>query len=149
MLASATSKPQEVGKGKKVLKGFKEFIMRGNLVELAVAFVIGGAFATVVSATVAVILDLVGKAGGAPNFSGYVPGGIHVGAWVTAVISFVILAAVVYFLVVVPYNKLQARMSRGEEPAPPAPDIALLTEIRDLLANQSGSTNVRGGGGLS
>jgi large conductance mechanosensitive channel len=132
-----------------MLRGFKDFIMRGNLVELAVAFVIGGAFATVVQATVRVILDIVGKAGGAPNFSGYHPGGIHVGAWVTAVISFLILAAVVYFLVVTPYNALQARMSRGEEAAPPAPDIALLTEIRDLLANRPGATSVEGGGGLT
>ena len=52
-----------------MLKGFKDFIMRGNLVELAVAFVIGGAFATVVQATVTVILDIVGKAGSAPSFS--------------------------------------------------------------------------------
>jgi large conductance mechanosensitive channel len=51
--------------------------------------------------------------------------------------------------VVVPYNKLQERMSRGEEAAPPAPDIALLTEIRDLLAGRAGSTTVEGGGGLS
>lgn len=132
-----------------MLKGFKDFIMRGNLVELAVAFVIGGAFATVVQATVTVILDIVGKAGGSPNFSGYQPGGIHVGAWITALISFLILAAVVYFLVVTPYNALQERMSRGEEAAPPAPDIALLTEIRDLLANRPGGTTVEGGGGLS
>jgi large conductance mechanosensitive channel len=132
-----------------MLRGFKDFIMRGNLVELAVAFVIGGAFATVVQATVTVILDIVGKAGGSPNFSGYQPGGIHVGAWITALISFLILAAVVYFLVVTPYNALQERMSRGEEAAPPAPDIALLTEIRDLLANRPGGTTVEGGGGLS
>jgi len=132
-----------------MLKGFKDFIMRGNLVELAVAFVIGGAFATVVQATVTLILDIVGKAGKAPSFSSYQPAGIHVGAWITAVVSFLILAAVVYFLIVTPYNKLQERMSRGEEPAPPAPDIALLTEIRDLLANRPGSTTVEGGGGLT
>ena len=132
-----------------MLKGFKDFIMRGNLVELAVAFVIGGAFATVVQATVTLILDLIGKVGQTPSFSGYRPAGIHVGAWITAVISFLILAAVVYFLIVTPYNKLQERMSRGEEPAPPAPDIALLTEIRDLLANRPGGTTVEGGGGLS
>lgn len=132
-----------------MLKGFKDFLMRGNLVELAVAFVIGGAFASVVTATVGLLMDLIGKIGGTPNFSGYKPGGVHVGVWITAVIAFVILAAVVYFLVMVPYNKLQERMSRGEEPAPPAPDIALLTEIRDLLAGRSGTTNVQGGGGLS
>jgi large conductance mechanosensitive channel len=132
-----------------MLKGFKDFVMRGNLVELAVAFVIGAAFATVVTATVALIMDLVGKVGGTPDFSGYSPGGISIGAWLTAVISFLIMAAVVYFLVVTPYNKLQERMARGEEPAPPSPDIALLTEIRDLLAGRAGATNVQGGGGLS
>ena len=132
-----------------MLKGFKDFIMRGNLVELAVAFIIGGAFASVVTATVTLIMDIVGKVGGTPNFSSYTPGGISVGAWITAVISFVILAAVVYFLIVTPYNTLQARMARGEEPAAPAPDIALLTEIRDLLAGRPGTSNVEGGGGLS
>jgi large conductance mechanosensitive channel len=133
-----------------MLKGFKDFVMRGNLVELAVAFVIGGAFATVVTATVGVILDLIGKVGGTPDFSKYRPGGISVGVWLTAVISFLILAAVVYFLVVTPYNKVQERMSRGKEAAPPAPDIALLTEIRDLLAGRPGTPNVETvGGGLS
>jgi large conductance mechanosensitive channel len=133
-----------------VLKGFKDFVMRGNLVELAVAFIIGGAFATVVTATVALIMDLIGKVGGIPDFSGYNPGGVSVGAWITALISFLILAAVVYFLVVTPYNTLQARMARGEEAAPPAPDIALLTEIRDLLANRPGTPNVQiDQGGLS
>jgi large conductance mechanosensitive channel len=132
-----------------VLKGFKDFIMRGNLVELAVAFIIGGAFATVVTATVALIMDVVGKVGGTPDFSTYSPGGVSLGAWLTALISFLILAAVVYFLIVTPYNKLQERMSRGEEAAPPSPDIALLTEIRDLLANRPGGTSVEGGGGLT
>jgi large conductance mechanosensitive channel len=132
-----------------MLKGFKDFVMRGNLVELAVAFVIGAAFATVVTATVALIMDLIGKVGGTPDFSSYSPGGISIGAWLTAVISFLIMAAVVYFLIVTPYNKLQERMSRGEETAPPSPDIALLTEIRDLLAGRAGTTNVQGGGGLS
>ena len=58
-----------------MLKGFKDFIMRGNLVELAVAFVIGGAFATVVTATVGLIMDFIGKIGGTPDFSAYKPGG--------------------------------------------------------------------------
>lgn len=133
-----------------MLKGFKDFIMRGNLVELAVAFVIGGAFASVVTATVAVIMDIVGKFGGTPNFSKYKPGGVSVGAWITAVIAFLILSAVVYFLIVTPYNKIQERMAKGEEPAPPAADIALLTEIRDLLAGRPGTPNVEmGEGGLS
>ena len=99
--------------------------------------------------TVAVVMDVIGKVGGVPNFSKYKPGGIHIGVWITAVISFLIIAAVVYFFIVTPYNKLQSRMARGKEPAPPAPDIALLTEIRDLLANRPGGTTVEGGGGLT
>jgi large conductance mechanosensitive channel len=62
--------------------------------------------------------------------------GVNVGLFINAVISFLIVSAVIYFFVVTPYNKLQSRMARGEEPAPPAADIALLTEIRDLLAGR-------------
>ena len=125
-----------------MLKGFKDFIMRGNLVELAVAFVMGGAFATVVTATVAMLMDLIGKIGGTADFSKYRPGGIGVGVWLTALISFLVLAAVVYFLVMVPYNHLQSRIAQGKEAAPPAADIALLTEIRDLLAGERGTGTV-------
>ncbi|MDX6302246.1 MAG: large conductance mechanosensitive channel [Nocardioidaceae bacterium] len=134
-----------------MLRGFKDFIMRGNLVELAVAFIIGGAFATVVTSFTAVILSLIAKVTGGknPDMTSFKPGDIPVGAFLTAAIAFVILAAVVYFFVVTPYNRLQARMSRGEEAAPPAPDIALLTEIRDLLADRTGTSTVQGGGGLS
>lgn len=122
-----------------MLKGFKEFIMRGNFVEIAVGLIIALAFAEVVNAMVTVIMDLIGKAGGTPNFSAYQPGGVHVGLFLTALIAFLILAAVVYFLVVVPYNKLMERMARGEEEVPPEENIALLTEIRDLLATQRGA----------
>jgi large conductance mechanosensitive channel len=134
-----------------MLKGFREFIMRGNLVELAVAFVIGGAFATVVTSLTAVILSLVAKVTGGqnPDMTQFAPGDIPVGAFLTAFVAFLVLAAVVYFFVVVPYNKLQARISRGQEPAPPSADVALLTEIRDLLAGRGGTGNVQGGGGLS
>jgi large conductance mechanosensitive channel len=133
-----------------MLKGFKDFIMRGNLVELAVAFIIGGAFATVVTTFTAVILSLIAKVTGGrnPDMTSFKPGDVPVGAFLTAAIAFLILAFVVYFFVVTPYNRLQERMSRGEEPAPPAPDIALLTEIRDLLADRPGDARVEGGGGL-
>jgi large conductance mechanosensitive channel len=117
------------------MKGFKEFILRGNLVELAVAVIIALAFKTVVDAVVAMIMDLIGKAGGTPNFSDYAPGGVHVGAFITALISFVIVAAVVYFLVVLPYNKLKTMTAKPavEEAPVVEPEVALLTEIRDLL----------------
>jgi large conductance mechanosensitive channel len=132
-----------------MLKGFKDFIMRGNLVELAVAFVIGAAFATVVSSFTAVLMGFIGKIGGQPDFGSATIADVNVGNFINAVITFLIVAAVIYFFVVTPYNKLQARMAKGEEPAPPAPDIALLTEIRDLLANRPGTSNVQGGGGLT
>ena len=133
-----------------MLRGFKDFIMRGNLVEIAVAFIIGGAFATVVTTFTAVVLSLISKVTGeGVNFVRWQPGNVPVGAFLTAAISFLIVAAVVYFFVVTPYNRLQARMARGEEATPPSPDIALLTEIRDLLAGRPGTGNVQGGGGLT
>ncbi len=124
------------------MTGFRNFIMKGNLVELAVAFIMATAFAAVVTATVAVIMDLLGKAGGSPDFSSYSPGGVSVGAWLTALVSFVIMAAVVYFLVVTPYTKAQDKFfpkAATEEAGTPA-DVALLQEIRDLLAAQRGTT---------
>jgi large conductance mechanosensitive channel len=132
-----------------MVKGFKDFIVRGNLIELAVAFIIGAAFATVVSTFTAVLMGFVGKIGGQPDFGSVSIADVNVGNFINAVISFVIVAAVIYFFVVTPYNKLQERMSKGEEPAPPSPDIALLTEIRDLLAGRPGTSNVQGGGGLT
>jgi large conductance mechanosensitive channel len=120
------------------MTGFKNFILRGNLVELAVAFVMAAGFAAVVTATVALLMDVVGKAGGTPDFSSYAPGGVGVGAWITAVISFVILAAVVYFFIVKPYTEAKERYFPSPEPGTPE-DIKLLQEIRDLLAAQSGN----------
>ena len=114
------------------MTGFKNFILRGNLVELAVAFIMATAFAAVVTATVAVIMGLIGKAGGHPDFNSYKPGGLLIGAWLTALISFVILAAVVYFLIVKPYTAAKERYFPSEADGVPA-DVALLEEIRDLL----------------
>lgn len=130
-----------------MLKGFKDFIMRGNLVELAVAFIIGGAFATVVTSFTAMILSLIAKASGGknPDMTSFTPGDIPVGAFLTATIAFLIIAFVVYFFVVTPYNKVQGRMARGEQAAPPAADIALLTEIRDLLAGNAPGPSVEMG----
>ena len=121
------------------MTGFRNFILRGNLVELAVAFIMATAFALVVTTFTAIILDLIGKAGGTPDFSNYTPGGVHVGAFITAVITFLIIAAVVYFLVVTPYTKAKERFFPAEPEGTPA-DVALLTQIRDLLARQGGTT---------
>ncbi|HET7534649.1 MAG TPA: MscL family protein [Nocardioidaceae bacterium] len=128
-----------------MLKGFKEFVMRGNLVELAVAFIMATAFAVLVTETVNLLMSVLAKLSGnkKPDFSAWQPGGVPVGSWINAVITFVILAAVVYFVIVVPYNKLQARRARGEEPTPPSEEITLLTEIRDeLRARSRGTTGI-------
>jgi large conductance mechanosensitive channel len=119
------------------MSGFKNFILRGNIIELAVAFIMGTAFARVVTATVALILGLIGKLGGEPDFSAWKPGGLLVGAWLTALVSFLILAAVVYFLIVVPYTKAKERFFPAEATGTPA-DVAVLEEIRDLLASGRG-----------
>jgi large conductance mechanosensitive channel len=130
-----------------VIQGFKNFIMRGNVVDLAVAVVIGVAFTTVVTSfTTNIINPLIASIGGT-NVNGLawqIIGGnrktvMDFGAVITALINFVIVAAVVYFLVVVPMNMLAERRRRGEEPEPQAPaeDIVLLQEIRDLLRQRA------------
>jgi large conductance mechanosensitive channel len=123
------------------MTGFKNFILRGNLVELAVALIMALAFTAVIVATVDMLMDLIGKVGGTPDFSNYEPHGISVGAWLTALVSFVIIAAVVYFLIVLPYTKAQERFFPNEEPGTPE-DVKLLEEIRDLLATQRGRTTI-------
>ena len=115
------------------MKGFKDFVMRGNLVELAVAFIIATAFATVVKAFTDLLLGIIGKAGGKPDFNAYKPGGLPVGTFLTALVSFLIVAAIVYFFVVKPYEAAKARFSRTEVDAAPDEQIVLLREIRDAL----------------
>ena len=122
------------------MKGFRDFLMRGNLVELAVAVIIGTAFAAVVKAFTGMIMDIIGKFGGVPDFSSTSVAGISVGAFITALLTFVLTAAVVYWLVVIPYNTVSARLKKQEDQTESAPAVTsedLLTEIRDLLRNQA------------
>ena len=114
------------------MSGFKKFVMQGNVVELAVAFVLAAAVGLVVKAFVDVIMSLVGKIGGEPDFNSIQPGGVPIGAFITALVGFVILA-VVYLFVVKPYEAAKEHFSTPAEANAPA-DIALLTRIRDLLA---------------
>ncbi|MGI3780549.1 MAG: MscL family protein [Janthinobacterium lividum] len=122
------------------MKGFRDFLMRGNLVELAVAFIMGTVFAAVVSSFTGMILDLIGKIGGRPDFSTVSVYGISVGKFLTALLTFLLTALVVYFLVVVPYNTVSARLKALQaqpESAPAVTSEDLLTEIRDLLRQQA------------
>lgn len=103
-----------------MLKGFKEFILKGNVVDLAVAVVIGVAFGAIVTALVTdLITPLIGAIGGKPDFSSLYFTINHsrfmLGSFINAVISFLIIAAVVYFLIVMPMNKLMERMKSGKE----------------------------------
>lgn len=118
------------------MKGFKDFLLRGNLIELAVAFIMATAFAAVVTSLVKVIMDLIGKVGGTPNFSDYTPGGVHIGAFFTALISFVILAAVVYFAIVLPYNKAVMFRNRDVKVEADPTELELLVQIRDELRSR-------------
>lgn len=122
------------------MKDFKEFLLRGNLVDIAVGIVIGVAFAALVTAFVAdLITPLLAAIGGKPDFANlsFTINGSHFlyGSFINALISFLIIAAVIFFLVVKPLNALAARRKAHEEPEPEAPpeDVLLLTEIRDLL----------------
>ncbi|MCW2667135.1 MAG: large conductance mechanosensitive channel protein [Frankiales bacterium] len=126
-----------------MLKGFKDFLLRGNVIDLAVAVVVGAAFGGVVSAFATdVIGGLIGAVGSSPDFgrAGIEVNGspIVIGSTITALINFVIVAAVVYVVVVVPVTRLLERRRTGEEPEVVATpeDIALLQEIRDLLKAQ-------------
>jgi large conductance mechanosensitive channel len=118
-----------------MLKGFRNFIARGNVVDLAVGVVIGVAFSGIVDSLVKdIITPIIGMAGGQPDFSAYKLGSVGIGSFINAVLAFLIKAAGLYFLVVLPFTKLAAGMA----PPPPAPNPQeqLLREIRDLLAQK-------------
>ncbi|MGO1317458.1 MAG: large conductance mechanosensitive channel protein MscL [Cellulomonadaceae bacterium] len=130
---------------KDVFSGFKDFIMRGNVVELAVAVIIGGAFGQIVTAVVdGLITPLIALLFRAPDLSSvsFTLGSTHflIGSVLNAVINFLLIAAAVYFVIVMPLNKLAGLRKKGEEPEPekPSEDIILLQEIRDLLSRGTG-----------
>jgi large conductance mechanosensitive channel len=124
-----------------MLKGFKEFVMRGNVVDLAVAVVIGAAFGTIVTAIVDHLINpLIAAIFGKPDISKAMTFTVNnaefsIGAILQAALNFLFIAAAVYFFIVMPLNKLAERRARGQEPEPEAltTDQELLTEIRDLL----------------
>jgi large conductance mechanosensitive channel len=120
------------------VRGFKDFLMRGNLIELAVAFIMGTVFAAVVEAFTKIVLDALGLIVQVEGLSDLTAAGINIGNFITAVITFVLTAAVLYFLVVMPYNRFRA-LTQAEAPTPVvAPTTEeLLADIRDLLRAQA------------
>lgn len=118
------------------MTGFKEFIMRGNVVDLAIAVIIGAAFTGIVdSMTRDIITPIIGLIGGQPDFSSFKVGSIGIGNFINAIISFFIKALVVYYAVVKPFGMLLNKLnsSKKEKELALPTDIELLTEIRDLL----------------
>ena len=115
-----------------MFNGFKTFISRGNMIDLAVGIIIGAAFTGVVdSLSKDIITPIVGKIGGQPDFSAIRPGGIGIGNFVNAIISFLIKAAGLYYLIVLPFNRFGRRLA-PPAPAPAAQEV-LLAQIRDVL----------------
>jgi len=115
-----------------MLSGFKQFIMRGNVVDLAVGVVIGGAFGAVVgSLTKDLLTPLIGAIVGKPDFSAIKVGSLLVGNFLNAAVGFLLVAFAIYFFVVLPMNAITARMNKGQEPAAPTtkPCKECLSEI--------------------
>jgi large conductance mechanosensitive channel len=124
-----------------MVKDFKQFIARGNLVEIAVGLVMAVAFTAVVNSLVTdVLTPIVGAIFGEPDFSGlsltiWNDAVISYGVFLNAVIAFLSVAAAVFFFVVRPYNAFKSRLAKQPEAAPvqPPEEIVLLREIRDAL----------------
>lgn len=132
-----------------MLKGFKDFLMRGNIIDLAVAVVVGSAFTALVTAfTTSIIKPLIAATGGS-NVSGIdftvVPGNaastIHIADVINAIITFFITAAVVYFVFVMPMKRFQNRWTKKEKDPT---QTELLLEIRDLLRREQGLPKIKG-----
>jgi large conductance mechanosensitive channel len=130
-----------------MIKGFKEFILRGNVVDLAVAVVIGAAFSLVVDSLIKGFINpLIAAIFGKPDLTGVAAFTINnaqfsLGLILSAIINFLMIAAAIYFIIVMPLNALAERRARGVEPEPDAPaeDVLLLQEIRDLLKARGGA----------
>jgi large conductance mechanosensitive channel len=124
-----------------MLSGFKEFVMKGNVVDLAVAVVMGAAFGAVVDSIVKGLLTpLIARLFNAKDLAGMTWEGFQYGSVIAAIMNFVLVAAAIYFLVVAPMNHMIERRNaklgiKDEEPAVD-PQVALLTEIRDSLARK-------------
>ncbi|GAB2658606.1 large-conductance mechanosensitive channel protein MscL [Saccharopolyspora gloriosae] len=136
-----------------MLKGFKDFLMRGNVIDLAVAVVVGSAFTALVTAVTTSVIKPVIAATGGSNVTGLsfqIRAGndasiIDFAVVINSIITFLITAAVVYFLFVMPMQKIQERRKKGKEEGQSEPtDVELLLEIRDLLRREQGLPMVKG-----
>ncbi|WP_038464636.1 large conductance mechanosensitive channel protein MscL [Arthrobacter sp. PAMC 25486] len=129
-----------------MLKGFRDFIMKGNVVDLAVAVVIGAAFGAVINSLVEnILMPLIAVITHSPNFDSFalvtIDGvDIKFGVFLTVLVNFILIAAAVYFVVVMPMNRIlerrNAKLGINPEEEEVDPQVALLTEIRDALTTR-------------
>ena len=126
-----------------MLKGFKDFLIRGNVIDLAVGLIMGTAFTAVVTSLVqAVLMPAISMLIGSPNFDDFlVFGQVKIGVFLTAVVNFVLIAAAVYFAVVIPVQKLTEialakKEAEDEAVEKEETELDLLKEIRDALAKK-------------
>lgn len=137
-----------MAESKGLIQGFRDFILRGNVVDLAVAVVIGAAFTAVVAAlTAGIINPLIAAIFGKPNLDdvgAFTINNAHfsIGLVLTAIINFLIVAAAIYFLIILPMSMYAERRKRGEAAAPEevTEEVELLREIRDALRSRGGAT---------
>ncbi len=122
------------------MQGFKNFLMRGNVIELAVAVVIGGAFTAIVSAFVeGVVNPLIGLIATSGDIADVTWGPIEIGLVLAAIINFILVAAVVYFVIVLPFQKAKEAADRRKGVVPaadPETEADILNDIRELLKAQ-------------
>jgi large conductance mechanosensitive channel len=117
-----------------MLKGFRDFAARGNVIDLAVGVIIGAAFSGIVDSLVKdLITPLIGLFGGTPDFSAVKVGPVNFGNFMNALLAFLIKAAGLYFLIVLPFNRFASKPAVPSAPPPPTREEVLLGEIRDLL----------------
>jgi large conductance mechanosensitive channel len=117
-----------------LLKGFRDFVSRGNVIDLAVGVIIGAAFGAIVDSLVKdIITPVIGMLGGQPDFSAVKLGAVAIGNFINALIAFLLKAAGLYLLIVVPFNRLAAKKATAD---PPSRSETLLAEIRDELKAQ-------------
>ena len=121
-----------------MLKGFKDFILRGNVIDLAVAFIMGAAFNEVVKALVnSVLMPAISMVVGVQNYDNFLAfGDIKVGVFLTTVVNFLLVAAALYFAVVMPMKKFSELGSKNKAEEKIDTELSLLKEIRDSLATK-------------
>ncbi|ENO18699.1 large conductance mechanosensitive channel [Schaalia cardiffensis F0333] len=128
-----------------MIQGFKEFISKGNVLDLAVAVIIGASFTPIVKSVTDVIMGIIGAVVGQPNFDSVLQFSINgsdpiqPGTIITAIVNFLLVAFALYFAIVVPMNALKKRRAKeeAEKAEEPSEDVKLLGEIRDLLAEKN------------